>query len=287
MSVIHKILFAFIEVLAISFTMQANNWQKQYMADEFGDPDYSNPVYVISCVNPNDNLIHIDIAYNNGIFILDPRYYSAHVDGATTVKAKGANGTVYQFDFEKPNRNSNLHIISKDSDVDNLINLLEQGNFTLSFHRSANYMQDSYNYNFRIGQQGLGIRSIYENDFPQMLSHEAQGLPDTYKGTLGSYQITMQLHASASSPSNPDVFPVSGVYWYGNGSNGKMTLKGTLSYQTGGIGVYKLEEYDPNGKKCGSFALNENSDVQTYITTLVGKMTNAKGQTFNVNLTQQ
>lgn len=122
MSVIHKILFAFIEVLAISFTMQANNWQKQYMADEFGDPDYSNPVYVISCVNPNDNLIHIDIAYNNGIFILDPRYYSADVDGATTVKAKGANGTVYQFDFEKPNRNSNLHIISKDSDVDNLIN---------------------------------------------------------------------------------------------------------------------------------------------------------------------
>lgn len=271
-------------VLGILFS-HASNWQKQYMPDEFGDPDYSNPLYVISCVNPNDNLIHIDIAYNNGIFILDPRYYSADVDGATTIKANGANGTVYQFDFEKPNRNSNLHIISKDSDVDNLINLLEQGNFTLSFHRPANYMQDSFNYNFRIGQQGIGIRSIYENDFPQMLSHEAQGLPDTYKGTLGSSQITMQLHASASSPSNPDVFPVSGVYWYGNGSNGKMTLKGTLSYKTGG--VYNLDEYDPNGKKCSSFVLNEDTNVQTYITTLVGKMTNAKGQTFNVNLTQQ
>lgn len=281
-----KAIFALVSVLhALAIQAVSSNWQKQYMADEFGDPDYSNPLYVISCVNPNDNLIHIDIAYNNGVFILDPRYYSADVEGAATIKAKGANGTVYQFDFEKPNRNSNLHIISKDSDVDYLINLLEQGNFTLSFHRPANYMQDSYNYNFRIGQQGRGIRSIYENEFPKMLSHEAQGDPDTYKGTIGNYKITMQLRASVSSPSNPDVFPVSGVYWYGNGGNGKMTLKGTLTYKGGG--VYRLDEYDPKGTKCGSFVLNENSNVQTYITTLVGKMTNARGQTFNVNLTQQ
>lgn len=136
-----------------------------------------------------------------------------------------------------------------------------------------------------IHQDGAYLRGYDENEFPKMLSHEAQGLPDTFVGSIGNYKITMQLHASASSSSNPDVFPVSGVYWYGNGSNGKMTLKGTLSYKNGG--VYKLDEYDPNGKKCGSFIPNENSDVQTYITTLVGKMANAKGQTFNVNLTQK
>ena len=75
-----------------------------------------------------------------------------------------------------------------------------------------------------------------------MLNHEAQGQGNLYKGSIGKYQITMQLNATASSPSNPDVFPVKGVYWYGNGSNGKMTLKGTLTYKTGGVGVYKFDE---------------------------------------------
>ena len=63
-----------------------------------------------------------------------------------------------------------------------------------------------------IQQDGAYLRGYDENEFPKMLSHEAQGLPDTFKGSIGIYKITMQLHASASSSSNPDVFPVSGVY---------------------------------------------------------------------------
>lgn len=282
-----RVIFVAILLLSNVLVSFAGNWERKYMADEFGDPDYSNPCYVITCVNPDDDRIYIDIVYSNGVFILDPDYYSTDVDNATTIKAKGSNGKIFQFEFEKPNRNSSLHLISKDSDVENLINLLEQGNFTLSFHRPADYFEDAFNYNFRIGRQGQGIRAIYENDFPPMLSHEAQGQPDTYKGSIGKYQITMQLSAAASSPSNPDIFPVSGKYWYGNGTNGKMTLKGTLSYKTGGIGVYKLDEYDPNGKKCGSFVLNENMDFNTYQTTMKGTMTNAKGATYNVNLKKQ
>lgn len=46
-----KIVFAFILIFQ-TIGIQANNWQQQYMADEFGDADYSRPVYELMVTPP-------------------------------------------------------------------------------------------------------------------------------------------------------------------------------------------------------------------------------------------
>lgn len=165
--------------------------------------------------------------------------------------------------------------------------------FTLEGRSISNVEKDGIGYRF-YDETGKSTNpkvpqywALSENDFPPMLNHEAQGQGNLYKGSIGKYQITMQLNAMASSPSNPDVFPVKGVYWYGNWSNVRMTIKGILTYKTGSVGVYKLDEYDPQGKKCGSFILNEKTDFSTYLTTITGTMTNAKGTTYKVQLDPQ
>lgn len=256
------------------------------MADEFGDPDYSKPVYQL-IVNPEGGYgAAVTFNYFQGLFILEFTDAHAILDDVKSIKVKTASGTIIDLDFEQIGREPAIYGIPVESS-EILYALLDAGNFTISVKTPVPFSNgETHNHVFKIKSEGKGLVDyVGPEALPSILSHEAQGDPDTYTGTLGNYKITMQLHASASSPTDPDVFPVSGVYWYGNGSNGKMTLKGTLTYKASG--VYKLDEYDPNGKKCGSFVLNENSDVNTYITTLVGKMTNVKDQTFNVNLTQQ
>lgn len=47
-----------------------------------------------------------------------------------------------------------------------------------------------------IQQDGAYLRGYDENEFPKMLSHEAQGLPDTFIGSIGIYKITMQTRLS-------------------------------------------------------------------------------------------
>lgn len=274
-------------LIAISINVHAiNNWQKQYMADEFGDTDYSRPVYQLMVDPVGGYGATVTFNYIQGVFIMEFTDAYTILDDIKSIKVKTASGKVIDLDFEQIRREPAMYGIPIESS-EILYALLDEGDFTISVKTPVPFSYgETHNHVFKIRSEGKGLMDLVGPiALPSILSHEGQGDPDTYRGTIGNYKITMQLHASASSPSDPDVFPVLGVYWYGNGSNGKMTLKGTLTYKAGG--VYKLDEYDPNGKKCGSFVLNENSDVQTYITTLVGKMTNAKGQTFNVNLTQQ
>lgn len=97
----------------------------------------------------------------------------------------------------------------------------------------------------------------------------------TYQGTIGKYKITMRLDSPAFTG---DVWTVTGVYWYGTGKNGKMTLSGTYSER---YNIYELGEYDPNGNPCGSFKLIRDGN------TLSGSMTNKAGTKFNVHLTQE
>ncbi len=264
-------------------TTSAGDWQKIYATDEFGDKDYSKPAYVVRCIDPTDYEIQMKICFSNGVFVLEPVYYSAGVERTSSIKAKSRYGQIYQLKFSKPHMYSNLHLISNENDINTLINLLEQGNFTLNFHRPANYVEEAYNYNFRIGKEGQGIRAIYETEFPPMLSHEGQADPDTYKGTIGKYPITMQLRFGSCSPSNRDVFPAFGEYWYGTGKNGKMTLKGTLTYRDKDK-IIKLDEYDPKGKKCGSFILKQSLSTNIYSEKLTGTMKNVKGTVYTVNL---
>lgn len=271
-------------LILILWYSTASAWEKKYLADEFGDADYSKPCYTINCVSPEDNWIQIYIYYINGAFMLEPDYSAEYVRDATKIKAKSSSGSIYEFDFDKPSRNSYQYIISGSSDVETLINLLEQGNFTLSFYRPSNYVQDAFNYNFRIGHQGRGIRKIAVPNYTSMHAHANQGGMDTFKGTIGKMRVTFrfQQYETAEKTSIPNVVVCKGEYWYGDGRNGKMTLKGTYNYITGKIDVV---EYDPSGKKCGSFSLTRNADyIGSKGITITGTMVNAKGVKYQVNL---
>ena len=283
MKKLYAILLTFL--IGTSIT-QAGDWRKKYMADEFGDADYSKPVYVIECSNPDDYLIQIEITYVNGAFVLYPVYYSAEVNEATTIKAKGANGKVYQFDFTKPHNNSSLHLISNESDVENLINLLEQGNFTLSFHRPANYVEGAYNYNFKIGRQGQGIRQLYDSEHPKRkkkLTYEPNEDPYVYKGTLGPNQITMLLDQIPEFTDNPEVFKISGTFWYGEQKNLQYYLTGTMTTKDFVLYKYHLEAYSPEGTMSGTLDLTENTNSPG----LTGMIKDLKGTNLKVVLKQQ
>lgn len=53
-----KIVFAFILIFQ-TIGIQANNWQQQYMADEFGDADYSRPVYELMVTPPKVDMVRL------------------------------------------------------------------------------------------------------------------------------------------------------------------------------------------------------------------------------------
>ncbi len=259
--------------ISISF---AGNWQKTYATDEFGDKDYSKPIYILDYSDPNDDLIHMQVLYSPaGLFVLEPWWYSEEVIDISTIKAKSSFGQVYNFEFERKHQMSNLYMIKNQMDVAALVNLFEQGNFTLSFYRASSYFQDSHTFNYKIGRQGSGIKTL------SGCSTSATG-KTTFKGKIGEkYSFTMVIDQPMSVFDNGG--SLTGVYWYGNGTNGKMKIKGKVD----NIGHIEIEEYDPSGKKCGNWYLNTLSDDTGTKYALDGVMTNAKGQTFSVTAIQQ
>lgn len=106
--------------------------------------------------------------------------------------------------------------------------------------------------------------------------HSAQCMPNTYKGTIGKYKITMQLDIPTYIEDG--LSSVTGVYWYGDGKNGKMPLKGWNSFDREGKDDYILEEYDPKGNRCGHFELKNGYNA------LTGTMQNKAGTIFKVYL---
>lgn len=260
----------------------AGNWELKYLYDEFGDLDYSKPAYEIHCESTQYRGSYINIAYVNGSFALNPVFDILDVKDAESLKAKASDGSVYEFNVDNTHRRSGVYWITEDSDVNHLVNLLEQGNFTLSFHRPADFYDEAYNYNFKIGRQGQGIRSICQSVSSPETRVIPQTPPDTYKGSIGKYKITMQLNVPITDDNGN--YNVDGVYWYGSGKNGKMTLKGELTYDSNMHRIYRFDEYDPQGRKCGSFLLSEGYDVSARVSFLDGSMTNKAGTSYNVYL---
>lgn len=259
---------------ALALLATPSGWQKQYLTDEFVDTDYSQQVYVITCIDPRDQWVQLEIMYTGSAFVLQPDYSSAYVTDASTIKVKGSNGQIYEFDFKKPHPNSFLYGITDPTQVNTLVNLLEQGNCTFSFYRPANYVKDSFNYNFRIGTQTRGIRQLAGVKV-------ASSRKATFKGKIsGKYVITMQFDQPVLVLENGGT--ITGTYWYGNGVNGKMKLKGTVNSR-GGL---DMTEYDPKGKKCGTWFVNLTCEGNNKYG-LYGVMVNAKDQTYNVDLIQE
>ena len=264
--------------LTLIFTLlniHAGNWEKKYMADEFGDADYSKPVYELH-VNPQGGYgASVTFSYIQGVFIVD--FIDAHVilDDVRSIKAKSANGTIYDIPFEQISREPAQYGIPKEG-ADILLNLLENGNFSLSVKTPVPFAYGEYsNHSFKIGTQGQGIKRLAG------VKAVSLGKP-TFKGKIGGkYSITVQFDQSVSVFENGGT--LTGTYWYGNGSNGKMKIKGSVD----GLGRIEMVEYDPQGKRCGDWYLNTLSSDDGNGYALDGVMMNAKDQTFNVSLTQQ
>lgn len=281
------ILFALLIGMGASLDSFAGNWEKKYLADEFGDADYSKPIYYLQ-VNPVGGYgACVSFYYVNGIFAMD--FIDAHVflEDVVSMSVKSSSGQIRKLEFEEIGHEPTQYALSEKSS-DLLLRLLDEGNFSISVKTPIPlHYGETHNHAFKIGKEGNGIAEIAlsDYDYPEPMGHEGQGQGDLFKGTLGKSAITMHLNTSYSSQSNPDIYPVVGEYWYGSGKNGKMTLKGTLSYTS--EGVYRLDEYDPQGKKCGSFVLKQGYDPNTWTTILTGTMTNKAGTTYKVSLTQQ
>lgn len=253
----------------------AENWQKQYMADEFGDPDYSKPVYQL-IVDPIGGYgATVEFNYIQGLFIVSFRDAYEGLDDIKSLKVKSSSGQVYDLNYDLISREPSMYGIPKESS-DILLRLLEQGNFTISVKTPVSFSYgETHNHAFKIGTQGQGISSL-------SVTKAVVSSKPTFKGKIGGkYSVTVLFDQPVSVFENGGT--LTGTYWYGNGSNGKMKLKGSVD----GLGRIDLEEYDPKGKKCGDWFLNTLSSDDGMKYALDGAMTNAKDQTFNVNLTQQ
>lgn len=253
----------------------SNNWQKQYMADEFGDVDYSKPVYQL-IVDPIGGYgASVEFNYIQGLFIVSFRDAYEGLDDIKSIKVKSSSGQVYDLKYDLISREPSMYGIPKESS-DVLLRLLEQGNFTISVKTPVPLSYgETHNHAFKIGTQGQGLTNLSG-------AKVASSRKPTFKGKIGEkYSITVQFDQPESVFENGGT--LTGAYWYGNGTNGKMKLKGSVD----GLGRIDMEEYDPSGKRCGEWYLNTLSSDDGMKYELEGVMINAKGQTFNVSLTQQ
>ena len=252
----------------------ANNWQKQYMADEFGDADYSKPVYQL-IVDPIGGYgASVEFNYIQGLFIVSFRDAFEGLDDIKSLKVKSSSGQVYDLKYDLISREPSMYGIPKESS-DVLLRLLEQGNFTISVKTPVPFSYgETHNHAFKIGTQGQGLTRLTG-------AKSVSSKKLTFKGKIGGkYSITVQFDQPGSVFENGGT--LTGTYWYGNGSNGKMKLKGSVD----DLGRIDMEEYDPQNKRCGDWYLNTLSSDDGMKYALEGVMTNAKGQTFNVSLTQ-
>ena len=219
----------------------SNNCQKQYMADEFGDADYSKPVYQL-IVDPIGGYgASVEFNYIQGLFIVSFRDAFEGLDDIKSLKVKSSSGQVYDLKYDLISREPSMYGIQKESS-DVLLRLLEQGNFTISVKTPVPFSYgETHNHAFKIGTQGQGISKLTGNK--ASVSGKL-----TFKGKIGGkYSITVQFDQPESVFENGGT--LTGTYWYGNGTNGKMKLKGSVD----GLGRIDMEEYDSQGKKCGDW----------------------------------
>lgn len=96
-----------------------------------------------------------------------------------------------------------------------------------------------------------------------------------YTGTVGKYKVTVFLDEDNN-----------GYYYYGNGSKGKLSLRGVYEgYGGGNYGHYYLYEYNKAGQQTAVWDVYIGViwDGTAYITNISGTMT-TNGRTYDVEL---
>lgn len=273
-----KRLTIIIQLFLIGVASFAGNWEKKYITDEFGDIDYSKPIYYLQ-VNPVGGYgACVSFYYLNGIFAVD--FIDAHVflDDVVSMTVKSSSGQVSKLEFEEISHEPTQYGLSHTSSQI-MQRLLEEGNFSMSVKTPVPFHYgETHNHIFKIENEGKGLSVMIGKSQASSKSGKL-----TFKGKIGDkYDFTMVIDQPESVFDNGG--DITGVYWYGNGSNGKMKVKGTVDF----LGRIEIEEYDPAGKKCRDWFLNLVTDDTTgYKLGLDGIIMNDNEQTFNVSATQQ
>lgn len=101
---------------------------------------------------------------------------------------------------------------------------------------------------------------------------------DKYSGTVGKYKVTMFLDNNYN-----------GYYYYGNGSKGKLTIKGYPTGEMCGAACIALilKEYDSKGKVTATWDVYISGMTVSpgyRVWGMTGEMTTSAGRTYDVNL---
>lgn len=143
---------------SISIVVQgaSNNWQKQYMADEFGDPDSSNPCFVSHFEPQGGYGASVNVVFANGSFGMELRDAYESLSEFRGLKIKVPSGNVYEIGTHEID---GVLLIDEDY-APMFLEILDTGNFTMSVKTVKPFSDQLSNHTFKVGKQTTGIRDI-------------------------------------------------------------------------------------------------------------------------------
>lgn len=150
--------FNLVLLCCFSLSVQAisNDWQKQYMTDEFGDPDYSNPCFGSAFEPQGGYGAFVNIVFANGTFGMELRDAFESLSEFRGLKIKVPSGNVYEIGTHEID---GVMLIDEDY-APMFLEILDTGNFTMSVKTVKPFSDQLSNHTFKVGKQTTGIRDI-------------------------------------------------------------------------------------------------------------------------------
>lgn len=134
----------------------AVNWEKHYMADEFGDADYSNPCFGSAFEPQGGYGAVVNIVFANGSFGMELRDAYESLSEFRGLKIKVPSGNVYEIGTYEID---GVLLIDEDY-APMFLEILDTGNFTMSVKTVKPFSDQLSNHTFKVGKQTTGIRDI-------------------------------------------------------------------------------------------------------------------------------
>lgn len=151
-----KRLIIIIQLLLMYFVSFAGNWEKKFMIDEFGDPDYSNPCFGSAFEPKGGYGAFVNIVFANGTFGMELRDAYESLSEFRGLKIKVPSGNVYEIGTHEID---GVLLIDEDY-APMFLEILDTGNFTMSVKTVKPFSDQLSNHTFKVGKQTTGIRDI-------------------------------------------------------------------------------------------------------------------------------
>ena len=163
-----KLIGLLIMIIAGSAFATADNWQKRYMEDEFGDSDYSKPMFVSSLSPRGSYGATVTFIFVNGTFGVQFTDKHELLKDIRSLKIKSQSGNIYEIGFE--DRGEAIAI--DDDYAPMFLALIDEGCFSMSIKTAkSRYSSEVDNHAFKFDNQTKGIRDLLEHEgwlFPLM-----------------------------------------------------------------------------------------------------------------------